>query len=100
MQLLAMMRQLRDRLPQAVLLVAGDGPEKSALADEIAATGLNDHVRLLGTRRGGAESAGNHREDGPDAVPAGGLRCVRGRRIAAAVRGGGGERWLRRTLGN
>lgn len=51
LQLLQMMRQLRERLPQAVLLVAGDGPEKKVLADEIVAARLQDHVRLLGTRR-------------------------------------------------
>lgn len=37
------------RLPQATLLIAGDGPERAALEARIAAAKLGDRVRLLGS---------------------------------------------------
>jgi glycosyltransferase involved in cell wall biosynthesis len=39
---------LRARVPDVLVLVAGDGPLQSELAARIAALGLGDHVRLLG----------------------------------------------------
>ena len=36
-------------LPGATLLIAGEGPERAALAAQIAALGLSDRVRLLGS---------------------------------------------------
>lgn len=49
--LLEMMPQVLQRFPEAVLLVAGDGPEQAALEAEIARRGLGDRARLLGKRR-------------------------------------------------
>ncbi len=37
-------------VPQARLVLVGDGPEREAIERLIAERGLNDHVRLLGTR--------------------------------------------------
>ncbi|MFV3517449.1 glycosyltransferase, partial [Mycobacterium tuberculosis] len=36
------------RHPDLLLLIAGKGPEKTALRERIAARGLADHVQLLG----------------------------------------------------
>lgn len=50
--LLRALRRLKDALPEAPLLVlAGDGPERSGLADEAALLGLQDDVRFLGVHR-------------------------------------------------
>ncbi|MCG5240308.1 glycosyltransferase family 4 protein [Azospirillum doebereinerae] len=46
--LLDAMVDLRARVPDALLLIAGRGPEEAALRDRIQALGLEDHVRLLG----------------------------------------------------
>lgn len=42
------MVELRRRVPDALLVVAGRGPEAAALQDRIGALGLEEHVRLLG----------------------------------------------------
>ncbi|PWC34529.1 glycosyl transferase family 1 [Azospirillum sp. TSO35-2] len=42
------MVELRRRAPDALLVVAGRGPEAAALQDRIGALGLEEHVRLLG----------------------------------------------------
>jgi glycosyltransferase involved in cell wall biosynthesis len=39
---------LRARVPDVLVLIAGDGPLQGELAARIAALGLGDHVRLLG----------------------------------------------------
>jgi len=39
---------LRERLPDALVLIAGTGPLQGELEARIAALGLGDHVRLLG----------------------------------------------------
>jgi glycosyltransferase involved in cell wall biosynthesis len=39
---------LRARVPDVLVLIAGDGPLRDELAARIAALGLDDHVRLLG----------------------------------------------------
>lgn len=48
--LLAMIPQVLRRFPDAVLLVAGEGPQRAALEAEIARAGLGGSVRLLGMR--------------------------------------------------
>lgn len=50
LHLMPMMARLRERLPNALLLIAGDGPLRSALQAEIREHGLESHVRLLGAR--------------------------------------------------
>lgn len=40
-----------EKLPDAILLLAGEGDEKSALETQIAALGLENRVRMLGVRR-------------------------------------------------
>lgn len=42
------MVELRRRVPDVLLVVAGRGPEEAALQDRIGALGLEEHVRLLG----------------------------------------------------
>lgn len=42
------MVELRRRVPDVLLVVAGRGPEAAALQDRIGALGLEEHVRLLG----------------------------------------------------
>ncbi|CAO3403720.1 Glycosyltransferase [Azospirillum palustre] len=42
------MAELRRRVPDVLLVVAGRGPEAAALQDRIGALGLEEHVRLLG----------------------------------------------------
>lgn len=42
------MVELRRRVPDVLLVVAGRGPEAAALQDRIDALGLEEHVRLLG----------------------------------------------------
>lgn len=42
------MRQVADRVPQVLHLIVGDGPERPALARQIAELGLGDKVLLLG----------------------------------------------------
>ncbi len=42
------MVELRRRVPDALLVVAGRGPEAAALQNRIGALGLEEHVRLLG----------------------------------------------------
>lgn len=42
------MVELRRRVPDVLLVVAGRGPEAAALQERIGALGLEDHVRLLG----------------------------------------------------
>jgi glycosyltransferase involved in cell wall biosynthesis len=39
---------LRARVPDVLVLIAGDGPLRIELAARVAALGLDDHVRLLG----------------------------------------------------
>jgi glycosyltransferase involved in cell wall biosynthesis len=48
--LLDAMRVLAPRLPDAVLLIAGEGPLRAALLAQHAALGLGDRVRFLGSR--------------------------------------------------
>jgi len=48
--LLQAFRRVRERLPEARLVIAGDGPERDALALRVAALGLGDHVERLGHR--------------------------------------------------
>lgn len=42
------MVELRRRVPDVLLVVAGRGPEAAALQDRIGALGLEEHVRMLG----------------------------------------------------
>ena len=46
--LVSAMQSIRDRVPDALLLIAGKGPLGPTLEQQIAAQGLDDHVRLLG----------------------------------------------------
>jgi glycosyltransferase involved in cell wall biosynthesis len=46
--LLTAMRQLKDRLPEAVLLIVGDGPCRGFIESESARLGLGDSVVLAG----------------------------------------------------
>jgi glycosyltransferase involved in cell wall biosynthesis len=46
--LVTAMKTVRRRVPEALLLIAGKGPLAGALRDQIAAAGLEEHVRLLG----------------------------------------------------
>jgi glycosyltransferase involved in cell wall biosynthesis len=48
--LIPVMVMVRDRLPHARLLIAGEGTLRSALANAIAATGLDNQITLLGVR--------------------------------------------------
>lgn len=48
--LLQAFRRVRERLPEARLVIAGDGPERDALTLRMAALGLGDHVERLGHR--------------------------------------------------
>ncbi len=41
---------LVERVPSAVLLLVGDGPERTAIEAEIARCNLRHHIRLLGSR--------------------------------------------------
>lgn len=43
-----MMTRIREEFPDAMLLLAGNGPEKENLEHRIAGLGLQDHVKLLG----------------------------------------------------
>ena len=47
---LELMAALREKLPQAVLLIAGNGQDEEMLREKIHALGLEDRVRLLGRR--------------------------------------------------
>lgn len=74
---LAVIRPLLADLPAAVLLVAGDGPLRSALETKVAEIGLEGRVRLLGVRDdvGDLLSAADaflftSREDGMEGMPA------------------------------
>jgi glycosyltransferase involved in cell wall biosynthesis len=49
--LLEAWKQVVTHIPQALLVMAGDGPEKESLVEEITRLGLNDNVRMLGVRR-------------------------------------------------
>jgi glycosyltransferase involved in cell wall biosynthesis len=49
--LLEAMVAVRQRLPAAQLLIAGDGEDRAATADLIEQLGLRGHVHLLGARR-------------------------------------------------
>jgi glycosyltransferase involved in cell wall biosynthesis len=42
--------QALERLPGATLILVGEGPDRAALERQIAAAGLGDRVRLLGSR--------------------------------------------------
>ena len=44
------MPRIVTQLSDTVLLIIGDGPIRSELENEVAALGLTDHVRFLGTR--------------------------------------------------
>lgn len=44
----AAMAQVVKACPEALLCIAGNGPEQEALAQQIQSLGLQDHVRLLG----------------------------------------------------
>jgi len=46
--LLQAFRRVRETLPDARLVVAGDGPERDALAQRVVALGLDGHVERLG----------------------------------------------------
>lgn len=46
--LIAAMRTIRERVPEAVLYIAGKGPLAGELEARIASAGLEEHVRLLG----------------------------------------------------
>lgn len=46
--LLDAMAELRARVPDALLMIAGRGPEETALRERIQGLGLEDRVRLLG----------------------------------------------------
>jgi len=46
--LVTAMKTVRRRVPDTLLLIAGKGPLAGALRDQIAAAGLEEHVRLLG----------------------------------------------------
>jgi glycosyltransferase involved in cell wall biosynthesis len=48
--LLQAFRRVRERLPEARLVIAGDGPEREALAERVAALGQGGHVECLGHR--------------------------------------------------
>lgn len=48
--LLPVMERVRERLPEALLFVIGEGPEEGALRAAIAERDLGDHVVLLGAR--------------------------------------------------
>ncbi len=50
LHLMPMMAHLRERLPNALLLIAGEGPLRSALEAATREHGLEKHVRLLGAR--------------------------------------------------
>lgn len=50
-RLLAITRQIVDRLPDAVLLLVGDGELRASLEAQAAALGLSGNVRFLGWRR-------------------------------------------------
>ena len=41
---------LKDKIPNLRVLLAGNGPKEQELRDQIAAEGLEDHVKLLGYR--------------------------------------------------
>lgn len=41
---------LKDKIPNLKVLLAGNGPKEQDLRDQIAAEGLEDHVKLLGYR--------------------------------------------------
>lgn len=45
-----MMARLRDQVPQAVLLLAGDGPEEGRIREQVADLGVKEQVRFLGLR--------------------------------------------------
>lgn len=46
--LLPMMARIRERWPEAVLLMVGDGPERAPLEAEVARAGLGQCIRFLG----------------------------------------------------
>lgn len=48
--LMPMMNQLRTELPNATLLIAGDGPLRAELEASIVEHGLQRHIRMLGAR--------------------------------------------------
>jgi glycosyltransferase involved in cell wall biosynthesis len=47
-RLIDSMVQVRTQVPDALLLIAGSGPLRNELTEQIESLGLNDHVRLLG----------------------------------------------------
>ena len=47
-RLIKAMTQVRARVPEALLLIAGSGPLRDELCAQIRSLGLEDHVRLLG----------------------------------------------------
>jgi glycosyltransferase involved in cell wall biosynthesis len=49
--LIEAIRELRSRIPSVLVLIVGEGPERSNLEQQIYATGLEQHVKLLGWRR-------------------------------------------------
>ncbi len=50
-RLVPLMKLIMARIPNIVVIVAGDGPLRDDLEREIQAAGLRDHVRILGWRR-------------------------------------------------
>ena len=46
--LIAAMVRVRQRVPDALLMIAGSGPIRAELEDRIAAASMQDHIRLLG----------------------------------------------------
>jgi glycosyltransferase involved in cell wall biosynthesis len=49
--LIEAVRQLRTKIPELLVLLVGDGPERERIEAQIDSAGLNDAVRLLGWRR-------------------------------------------------
>ena len=49
-QLIGMMPHVLHQHPEAILVIVGEGPQRSAIEDQIRSLNLMDHVRLLGQR--------------------------------------------------
>jgi 1,2-diacylglycerol 3-alpha-glucosyltransferase len=43
-----MFREVLERVPQAVLVIAGEGPARAALQSQVASLGLSSHVHFAG----------------------------------------------------
>jgi glycosyltransferase involved in cell wall biosynthesis len=51
LDLVKAMPAVLNKFPEAVLLIAGEGPFRARLEEEVQHLQLQDHVRLLGTRK-------------------------------------------------